>query len=386
MTEALTLAEYQAQALLTDQRRTSDPALAFALLGLFGETGSLLSEVKKKQRDPVSYRGYQDSVVEELGDTLWYLTAVADRGHVALSELGANLDRTLEDWQGSPADNLTFQELQPEAPPLQSGPSPAFERTLLQLAGEVGLLLTDHEAGRLTRNKAALFGRLLAILRTLRAAAHDAGVTLEAAARANLDKIFDRWPQKRVYPVPFDANCPPQEQLPRQFIVEICEVYIEGRPKACLIIDGRPIGDPLTDNRQEDDDYRFHDVFHLAHAAILGWSPSFRRLLRRKRKSLPAIDEAEDGARAVLIEEGVATWIFNHAQRLAFFENVKALDYGLLKTVREFVHGYEAAHSPLWLWEETILQGYTVFRNVRAARGGIITGSLTDRTIRWAPR
>ena len=32
--------------------------MAFPLLGLFGETGSLLSELKKKQRDSASYSGY----------------------------------------------------------------------------------------------------------------------------------------------------------------------------------------------------------------------------------------------------------------------------------------------------------------------------------------
>ena len=386
MTVPLTLADYQAQAQLTDQRKAVDPSLAFPLLGLFGETGSLLSEVKKKQRDQVSYRGYQASVLEELGDTLWYLAAVADRGHIALAELGANLDRTLDDWQTAPAAALTFKALQPAAPTAQGGPSPAFELTLLRLAGEVGLLMTDYEAGRLTRNRAALIGRLVAILRTLRSAAHEAGVTLEEAAAANLQKIFDRWPQHRVYPPPFDADFPPEEQLPRSFTVEIEEVEIHGRRKARLAIDGLPIGDPLTDNRQGDDDYRFHDVFHLAHAVILGWSPTLRRLLRRKRKSAPVINEAEDGARAVLIEEGIATWIFNHAQRLAFFEDLKALDYGLLKTVRDFVRGYEAERCPLWLWEEAILQGYHVFRAVRAERGGVISGSLTDRNIRFTLR
>ncbi len=44
-------------ALTTDQRSDSG-SLIFPLLGLFGETGSLLSEVKKKQRDRASYIGY----------------------------------------------------------------------------------------------------------------------------------------------------------------------------------------------------------------------------------------------------------------------------------------------------------------------------------------
>ena len=42
----------------------------------------------------------------------------------------------------------------------------------------------------------------------------------------------------------------------------------------------------------------FHDVFHLAYAAVLGWSPTTRALLKIKRKSRPEIDENEDGARA----------------------------------------------------------------------------------------
>lgn len=112
MTQPLTLAEYQAQASLTDQRRAVDSSPAFPLLGLFGETGSLLSEVKKKQRDQVSYAGYQQSVLEEFGDVLWYLAAVADRGHISLAEIGVNLDRSLPDWQADGPPSVSFCELQ----------------------------------------------------------------------------------------------------------------------------------------------------------------------------------------------------------------------------------------------------------------------------------
>ena len=34
--------------------------------------------------------------------------------------------------------------------------------------------------------------------------------------------------------------------------------------------DGQRIGDPLTDASLIEDDYRLHDVFHLAYAAVLG--------------------------------------------------------------------------------------------------------------------
>jgi NTP pyrophosphatase (non-canonical NTP hydrolase) len=96
----LTVGDYAAQALTMDQRSDSG-SLIFALLGLFGETGSLLSEVKKKQRDRASYIGYAGAVVEELGDVLWYLTAVAARGGLALSDIAANVGRGYSDWQGS---------------------------------------------------------------------------------------------------------------------------------------------------------------------------------------------------------------------------------------------------------------------------------------------
>jgi len=92
-----------------------------------------------------------------------------------------------------------------------------FEKTLLQLAGEVGLLVIDQETGRLTDNPSALAGRLIAIMRTLLQAANEAGVTLEAAAVKNLAKIFDRWPQERIYPKPFDSGAEPEERLPRVY-------------------------------------------------------------------------------------------------------------------------------------------------------------------------
>ncbi len=379
----LTLSGYQDEALKTDQRHHDDPGLDFPLLGLFGETGSLLSEVKKKQRDPVAYLGYKDSVVEELGDVLWYLAALAARASLGLDELAVNLDRSLQDWQSTGSAGLSFDAIETPATGVSASPSPAFEQTLLKLAGEVGLLMTDHAAGRLERNRSALKGRLIGVLRALRAAAHEAGITLEVAARANLTKIFDRWPVERRYPSLFDEAFPAHEQLPRQLIIDIAEVESNGKTTVRLTRDGQLVGDPLTDNREEDDDYRFHDVFHLSYATHLGWSPSLRRLLRVKRKSDSRVDEVQDGARAVLIEEGIATWIFNHAQRLAWFEGITALDYGLLKSIRRFVSGYEVETCPLWLWEEAILKGYEIFRAVRTYRGGRVSIDLMDRSIRY---
>ena len=379
----LTLASYQRLAQQTDQRRSIDYNFAFPLLGLFGEIGSLLSEVKKKQRDPIAYVGYQESVLEEFGDVLWYLAALADRVRISLCDLAICLDRSFAYLHGADLERLTFQEVEEATSGPLSSPSPAFERILLQLAAEVGLLMTDHNAGRFDQDRSVLKGHMTDILRTLRQAAHEAGITLEAAACANLDKIFDRWPICRVPPPLFDRNFSVNEQLPRLMVVDIQEVEINGRKMARLIQDDRPLGDMLTDNRADDDDYRFHDVFHLSYAAHLGWSPTLRRMLKVKRKSDPSVDEVQDGARAILIEEGITTWVFNHAQRLNLFSEMTSLDYGLLKSIRRFVSGYEAESCPLWLWEEAILQGYGVFRAVCRHRGGRVIADLNERSIRF---
>jgi len=364
----LTVADYAEQALTTD-KHSDGGSLTFPMLGLFGETGSLLSEVKKKQRDQKSYKGYAGAVVEELGDVLWYLTAVASRAGISLDEIAANVGRGYGDWHKT-ADRALE-------------PTPAFEQTLMLLAGEVGTLVIEQQSGQLTDNQAALAGRLVAILRLLRQAANEAGVTLEAAAVKNLAKIFDRWPRERIYPDFLDADAVADERLPRTLTIDIFERTVNGDDYVYQRCNGLNIGDRLTDNAMIKDDYRFHDVFHLAHVAVLGWSPVIRSLLRLKRKSDPKVDEAQDGARATLIEEGVTTWIFGQASNLDLFEDmgVNDLPFDLLKQVREFVTGYEVEDIPLWVWEEAILQGYAAFRFLRKHRRGRVHVDMNNHCL-----
>jgi NTP pyrophosphatase (non-canonical NTP hydrolase) len=364
----LKLSHYQAQALRAD--KSPDKALAFPLLGLFGETGSLLSVVKKKQRDRAAYIGYAPHVIEELGDVLWYFAIVAARGGVNLADIGNNLRSNLSDWKTGGSNQLRFRELQAKPRKARDTPTPAFEKTLLDLAGEIGTVLSDHQAGRLTPNRDVLRGRLVAVMRMLVKAADEAGVTLEQAGEENLQKIFDRWPVLRNYPPPLDKTALPSEQLPRRLVIDIFEREVRGQVYVFQQCNGVNIGDRLTDNAIEPDDYRFHDVFHYAYCAILTWSPVIRSLLRVKRKSNPKIDEAQDGARAILIEEGIASWIFGQAKRLDFFAGLKPgdLSFDILKTVRQFVSGYEPEFCPLWLWEEAILQGFEAFRFLRRKR------------------
>ncbi|MEP2985649.1 MAG: nucleoside triphosphate pyrophosphohydrolase family protein [Roseibium sp.] len=380
-----TIKKYQLLASSTDHLSDRGRDLSLPLLGLFGEIGSLLSEAKKKQRDPVAYLGYERTVLEEFGDVLWYLAAVATRSEISIADLALQTGSTSPRNTEAKSDTITFADLQEPDAQISWIPQPTaeFERTLIRLSAEVGLLMVDYDAGRFVNNQPALVGRLLSVLRALLEAAGDAGITLEAAAKGNLIKIKDRWPDEKIYPAPFDDGFPEQERFERRMVFEIKEVLEGDLLVSRLTKDGIAIGDVLTDNRQGDDDYRFHDVFHMAYAAVMGWSPTLRRLLKRKRKSDPMIDETQDGARAVLIEEGIATWIFNHAQRLEYFENLHALDYSMLKNVREFVQGYESENCPLWCWEEAILQGYAAFRQVKKNRSGRLIVDLNNHTLQY---
>lgn len=380
--ETLTLAEYAKQAARTDQR-SGKSALGFSMLGLFGEVGSLLSEAKKKQRDAASYLGYADAVAEELGDVLWYLTAVARRGAIPLADIAAAAAH--DDGRTVTASGaLTFHALQPVHIPIGKAPMPQFEHTLLALAGAAGTLVDDFQSGALGKDRAALAQRLVAVMRMLVRAADESGVTIEAAAVKNLHKIFDRWPRERVYPAPFDATMDPEEQLPRKMTIDVYERTVRGQVFVYQRSGGVYVGDRLTDNAAEPDDYRFHDVFHYAYVAVLGWSPVIRSLLRLKRKSIPKIDEVDDGARAILTEEGVTTWIFGQAQQLAFFAKVKrgGLPLDMLKQVRQMVAGYESERCPLWLWEEAILQGYAAFRFLQHHRRGRVQIDFVNRRLR----
>jgi len=263
------------------------------LLGLAGESGSLLTEYKKWLREGDAYVIFKDQIAEELGDVLWYVTNLASK----------------------------------------------------------------------------------------------AGVTLEDVANRNLRKIHDRWRATEEGGLfghrLLDELFAESEQLPREFRVELRELLDRGRVRVAVTFNGMQYGDPLTDNAYEDDGYRFHDVFHFAYAAVLGWSPITRRTLKRKRKSQPRVDEVDDGARAAIIEEAVSAIVFNHAATHSFFDGVDRVEYDLLVTIKALTSQLEVCRFSLNDWERAILEGYRVWRRVNDARGGIILGDLARRTLQY---
>lgn len=214
-------------------------------------------------------------------------------------------------------------------------------------------------------------------------------VFIQEAINNNITKSESRFPDERIFLDLYDdriqfegLRIPQDEQLHRRLAVDFEEREIRGKNFVTQKVFQIKIGDPLTDNIGEEDDYRFHDVFHLAYAAVLGWSPVLRALFKVKRKSFPKLDEAEDGARAILIEEGISSWIFNRSKP-HYFAGVERVDYEILKTIKEFTRGYEVEDQPFWAWEKAILDGYAVFRELKLHRRGRVLVDLSEREIRF---
>jgi NTP pyrophosphatase (non-canonical NTP hydrolase) len=384
--EVLTISEYASQAYRTDRFANSPDRLQNLKYGFFGEVGGLLSAIKKVGRDRLDVTEKQVAA-EEIGDALWYLLNLSKSTSFDCDQLALDAIRDVrERLQESTPEQIsppTFRHVDSIIALHASEIASMRVGLLAELAQGAGELVAQRDQSQLRLAPMSLRELIAKLLCLLAVVSGGFGLKLEDVARNNLAKIIDRWPgENPEYIAPFDVQFDEYEQLPRVFEIEFIERdtgHVVQRMNKIFI------GDRLTDNRATPDDYRFHDVFHLAYVAHLGWSPVLRGLLHLKRKSNPAIDENEDGARAAIIEEGIATWIFNHAATRSHYRDVDIgkLDYGLLKQVKNMVNGYEVASCPTWQWERAILDGFGVFRELIKPenRGGVVRVDMIKHTI-----
>lgn len=345
------LAEYAIATRSTDVLSQTGEQSALFTAGLVGEVGSILAELKKAVREGPAYPYYRNRLAEEVGDFLWYFVRLCELVDLDLATLG---------------DHAT----------------PAGERPLeaaLRLAACVGRLA--ELPARTPTDRATFRSALVDVWRLLGRLAGPAHVVLSDVADQNLRKTRSRWPTEPAYLRLFDHDAPDECRLPRRLTMEFHEVAAPGRPQVRLRCHELNIGDRVSDNAYGDDGYRFHDVFHLAHAVHLGWSPVLRALLRCKRKHDPRIDEVEDGARAIVLEEAIAALVYRRARQLHFFQEQLQLDFDLLKSIAEIAAGLEVAAVPFWQWEVAILDGYRVFRALRDGRGGRVTLDLHEHRL-----
>lgn len=351
------LIDYCKEAERTDRLTGRADHVVLLAAGFFGEAGSVLTELKKTERETGAYPSYRNRLVEEIGDLLWYFARL-------LTVLASSDVQKLEELRGS-----------------ESAPTGIDAITdALTLGSAAGALLATLQR----KNDNVAVSELAAIWHALIRVAKSVHVDLRDAAQKNLKKTRSRWPPVRDFIPLFDDDFDEEERLPRTLKIEFRQIHRGGKPVVLLRCNGLNLGDRLTDNIDESDFYRFHDIFHLAHAVYLGWSPVTRVLLNCKRKSNPRVDENQDGARARIIEEAVSAIVFSRAKETRFYDGIDQVDYDLLKTINEFVRGFEVEEVPLWQWEAAILNGYRVFRALRDNDGGTVVADLVNRDLHYA--
>lgn len=261
--------------------------------------------------------------------------------------------------------------------------------SLLGLSGEAGELLTIYkkhlrDGDAFTSFSKAIVEELGDILWYLSSTATKYGISLEDIAQENLRKTYHRWvqePRGAATLNRYDEKFPASQQLPREITFCIKEQIAGSFPTVITFSDGMQVGDPLTDNSYSDDGYRYHDVFHMSYLAVLGWSPVLRKHLSKKRKSSLTVDEVEDGGRAMVIEEGIAALVYSYAKDHNWLEGVKHVDDDLLKTIKKMTDHLEVRDRTEKQWEDAIMQGYSVWRQLQEHKQGYITVDFNERKL-----
>jgi NTP pyrophosphatase (non-canonical NTP hydrolase) len=288
--------------------------------------------------------------------------------------------------------------------PEQSGEVSRFAHNydvipLLGLVGEVGTLLGEYKKllrdGVIYRRFADEVAEELGdIMWYVANVASKFKLSLNAIAAQNLSKVEDRWRGPTDARSLYDEHLPTTQQLPRRFEYSFEHRTIEGATKVLMVdrSNGDSLettGDPLTDNAYQDDGYRFHDVLHLAFAACLGWSPVLRKLLRNKKvldhRSPKQIDEVEDGGRARVVEEGVAFASYVYAADHDYLAGVEAVDWQLLRHIKQMTSRLEVRNRTTKEWNDVLLHGFKIWRQLRKHGGGAVRGDLMSGTIEFIP-
>jgi hypothetical protein len=182
----------------------------------------------------------------------------------------------------------------------------------------------------------------------------------------------------------FDSDCKESEQLPKKFAINFDSFLVNERWRTKVSLDGMQLGDIINDNSKTSDYYRFHDIFHYSFAAILGWSPCTRAMMKRKRKSDYLKDEIEDGARATITEEAISMIIFNEAKRKNYFEGATGISKTTLRIIKEMTEDFEVNVRTAKEWEKAILQAYEIFRLLMANGGGRVEFDAFKKAISYS--
>ena len=277
----------------------------------------------------------------------------------------------------------------------------AIQVALFGIAGEAGEVVSVakkffREGGPLPGLGNRVSEELGDLLWYIALLARRLGLDLNTIAQQNLNKTDALWSSTMPLPPDYDHHAYDRQKLLRRMKVK----FVEDRSSAIPVVRMIPLGelaervneerdrkrkldqlgDTLDDNAAIDDGYRYHDIIHLAHATVLGWSPVLRALMGAKRKDVGERDRIEDGARAIAIEEGLAAFVFNYLEPVGFKPD--AIGWDIFKHVQRTVRGLEVASQPLIAWRSAYTQAFRIFERLYEDKGGVVECDLDARELR----
>lgn len=411
-----------------------DPNGLTTLLGLGADAGALLHAHGQYLSDGIDHEASTALVARRLGSLLACVAAMATAHGLSLDDIARGnvvkireraLDRRLRTAPDVPNGSVDASEYQQLASltdeDAKDGVDPlALGVPMLGLAGEVGTLLVAQKKAFRDRTPQATDPRFLAVelgdvLWYAATVARHSQLELDAILTASAEWAEERRRERaalRSLPsdLPLlDTAYPEWERFPRRLVVRFQQRHDRGRTLASLTLlaaepnafpDGpvdigipdkrqgfavpQPIGHSLSDNSRRPDDYRFHDAVHLGFLAVMGWSPLMRSLLQLKRRSVPSVDEAEDGARAIFAEEGLAAVLAKRAPSFQGFLTERAVDDESVQMLATVLEDLEVARMPAWLWKRAVAQGFEAMRALARGPGGFLVVDLDNRSLTYS--
>ncbi|MNU46046.1 MazG nucleotide pyrophosphohydrolase domain protein [compost metagenome] len=98
--------QQEASKTIQDYVKVKETSALIPFLGLIGEAGSVISELKKSLRDGEAYTNYNNKLKEELGDVLWYVSTIATQYDLDLEDIAqSNLEKIIDRF-----DSSTYQD------------------------------------------------------------------------------------------------------------------------------------------------------------------------------------------------------------------------------------------------------------------------------------
>jgi len=103
--------QQEAKKTIQDYIQGKDANKLVPFLGLIGEAGSVITELKKNLRDGKAYTNYNNKLKEELGDLLWYISTIATENGLELSDIAqSNLIKIKDRFDLEQSENFIIYD------------------------------------------------------------------------------------------------------------------------------------------------------------------------------------------------------------------------------------------------------------------------------------